>query len=107
MKNLLLAGVAAALLVGGTAMAADATLVITPEHRTFFKEYVVKQHVAPVRVRETVRVGTALPSGVELMPVPQEVITTAPELQPYQYFDWNGKIVLVDPQTRQVVQIIE
>jgi len=107
MKNLLLAGVAAALLVGGTAMAAEATLTITPEHRTFFKDYVVKEHIKPVHVRETIAVGTAVPQDVELQAVPQAVITEVPEVQNYQYFDWDGKVVVVDPQTRQVVQIIE
>ena len=107
MKHILFAGTAAALLASGYAMAQDATLTIEPAHRTVIKQYVVKQHIRPVAIKETVSVGTVLPEDVELSPVPEAWVSTAPEVKSYEYVDWNGKVVFVEPKTRKVVSIVD
>ncbi|MBV9570554.1 MAG: DUF1236 domain-containing protein [Alphaproteobacteria bacterium] len=107
MRLLLIAGSAAALLASGYAMAQDATLTIEPAHRTIIKQYVVKEHVRPVMIKEKVAIGSVLPADVALQPVPDEWTTTAPEVREYQYVDWNGKVVFVEPKTRKVVTIVE
>jgi hypothetical protein len=107
MKHLVYASAAAALLAGGYAMAQDATLTIEPAHRTIIKQYIVKEHIRPVRIKEDVAIGTVLPEDVSLQPVPQDWVTTAPEVGSYEYFDWNGKVVFVEPKTRKVVSIVE
>jgi hypothetical protein len=107
MKTLMIAGAAAALLASSYAMAQDATLTIEPAHRTIIKQYVVKEHIRPMTVKESVAVGTVLPGDVSLQPVPEAWVTSAPEVQNYEYFDWNGKVVFVEPKTRKVVSIID
>jgi uncharacterized protein DUF1236 len=107
MKHLVYASAAAALLAGGYAMAQDATLTIEPAHRTIIKQYVVKEHVRPMKIKADVAIGTVLPEDVSLQPVPQEWVTTAPEVSNYDYFDWNGKVVFVEPKTRKVVSIVD
>lgn len=107
MRSLLIAGSAAALLASGYAMAQDATLTIEPAHRTIIKQYVVKERVKPIVIKEKVAVGTILPEDVALQPVPEEWVTTAPEVREYQYVDWNGKVVFVEPKTRKVVTIVD
>ena len=107
MKSLLIAGSAAALLVSGYALAQDAVLTIEPAHRTVIKQYIVKEHVRPIKIRESVTVGTVLPEDVTLQPVPQDWVTTAPEVRDYDYFDWNGKVVFVEPKSRRVVSIVD
>jgi hypothetical protein len=107
MKKLIFAGAAAALLAGGYAIAQDATLTIEPAHRTIIKQYVVKEHVRPVTVKETLAVGTVLPADVTLQPVPDAWSTEIPEVSHYEYVDWNGKVVFVEPKTRKVVQIVD
>jgi hypothetical protein len=107
MKHILFAGTAAALLASGYAMAQDATLTIEPAHRTVIKQYIVKEHVRPATIKESVAVGTVLPEDVTLQPVPQEWTTTAPEVSSYDYVDWNGKVVFVEPKTRRVVSIVD
>jgi hypothetical protein len=109
MKNLLIAGTAVALLASGYAYAQDmdTTLTIAPEHRTIIKQYVVKEHVRPVVVKEDVAVGGVVPEDVTLEPVPSAWISTAPEVKSYDYFDWNGKVVFVEPKSRKVVQIVD
>jgi hypothetical protein len=107
MKYAIIAGTAAALLASGYALAQDATLTIEPAHRTIIKQYVVKEHVRPATIKETVAVGTVLPEDVSLQPVPEEWVTTAPEVKSYEYVDWNGKVVFVEPKTRKVVSIVD
>ncbi len=106
MKKVLL-GMAAALLVSGSALAADVVLKVAPAHRTFIKEYVVKQRVAPITASQTFVVGTAVPTTVAVTPVPEAIYTTAPEVRDYDYFYWNGRVVFVDRNTRAVVDVIE
>lgn len=106
MKNILLAGVTAALLAGGTAMAAEAVVAITPAHRTAIKSFFLKEHVQPVTVRERIVVGGTVPEAVTLTPVPAGLYADVPEVQSYQYVDIDGKIYLVD-SSRHVVEIIE
>ena len=43
------------------------------------------------------------PQGVELQPVPEEIYTKVPDARRYEYFDWNGRVVFVDPGSRKVV----
>jgi hypothetical protein len=47
------------------------SIVVEPEQRTRIKEYVVKQNVPRVTVRERYRVGATVPPDVELTGVPQ------------------------------------
>ena len=107
MKRISIAAAAAALLASGYAMAQDAALTIEPAHETIIKQYVVKEKVQPVRVKEDVAVGAVVPEGVTLQPVPDTLVTEVPEVRNYDYFDWNGKVVFVEPQTRKVVQIVD
>ncbi len=98
---------AAALLVSGYAMAQEAALTIEPAHRTIIKQYIVKERVNPVRVKETIAVGTMVPEEVALQPVPEAIYTEVPEVKDYEYFDWDGKVVFVEPKSRKVIQIVD
>jgi hypothetical protein len=94
---------AAVLLAGGVAVA-QAVLEIAPEQRTRIKEYVVKEQVRPAPLRERITVGAVLPTEVELAAVPE---TWGPSLQRYRYLYWDNHVVLVEPSSRKVVEIIE
>jgi len=107
MRFLLIAGTAAAVLTGSYAQAQDVTLTIAPAHRTIIHQYVVKERIRPVRIKETVAVGTVLPADVTLQPVPEAWTTEVPEVSTYEYVNWNGKVVFVEPKTRRVVQIVD
>ena len=107
MKSVFTLAVASAILSVGYAIAQDATVTIEPAHRTIIHQYVVKERVRPVRLKETVNVGAVIPTDVALQPVPEAWTTEVPEVAKYQYFDWDGKVVFVEPQTRRVVQIVD
>jgi hypothetical protein len=80
------------------------TVVIEPEQRTVIRDYVVKERVAPVTVKERVSVGARLPADVELRAVPS---AWGPKLSKYRYFYSDNHVYLVEPSNRTVVQVID
>ena len=117
MKHALIAGVAAlGVLAAAPAVAQTTTttttrtestgsFTIAPEKRTVIKQRFTG---APVTtVKERVTVGATVPADVELMAVPDTVVTEVPTVKSYRYFRYNDDVVLVDPSTRRVVQIID
>jgi Protein of unknown function (DUF1236) len=74
------------------------------EERPHFHEFIVKQHHPSFRYKEEVRVGVILPEvGVEFHDVPGEY-----HVRPgYRYAVVNDHVVIVDPRTRRIEEIIE
>ena len=103
-RQVLIGATALALVLGGQAFAQSVTVELAPDQRTRIKEYVVKEKVKPVTIKEQVTVGTALPPGVEFLPVPT---AWGPTLTKYHYVYHNNHVVLVEPASRKVVQIID
>jgi len=69
-----------------------------------FHDYVVHTHRSSYRYAEPVEVGTILPAqGISYYDVPSEY-HVAPG---YRYTIVNERTVLVDPQTRRVIQVID
>jgi hypothetical protein len=83
------------------------TWTVKPEERTVIKDYVVKEKVRPEVIKEDVTIGAPVPADVQLQPVPEEIYARVPEARRYQYFDWDGRVVFVDPDSRKVVQIVD
>lgn len=102
MKRIL--AIAALAMLPTGAFAQTAVVQIAPEQRTVIKEYVVKHKVAPAPIKERVTVGATLPADVELVPVPSE---WGPTFSRYRYVYTGDDIVLVDPGTRHVVEVID
>lgn len=75
-----------------------------PEQRTRIKEYVVKEKVAPVTIRERVSVGERLPTDVELRTVPS---AWGPSVSKYRYVYSDNHVYFVDPSTREVVHVLD
>jgi hypothetical protein len=105
MKSRLIAA-SAAFLLAGAGIAAAQTVIITQEQQPVIQKYVIQQEVAPVELPSDfdLAVGATVPEAVELYPL------DVPDLQlesQYEYVIVNGQTVLVDPNTRHVVQIIQ
>jgi hypothetical protein len=81
---------------GGT----DIRFAFGPEQRTQIKEYITRDRVAPVPVRERIRVGATLPAGVELRAVPSY---WGPSFTKYSYVYAGDRVYFVEPSTRKVV----
>jgi len=105
MTRMLIAGAAAvAVLASSQILSAQTTVIeIAPDQRMRIKEYVVKEKVRPVTVKERVSVGATLPADVELIAVPE---TWGPSVSKYRYVYSDDRVVLVEPSSRRVVQII-
>lgn len=74
------------------------------DQRPRFRDYVIREHRSAYRLREPVRVGTVLPpTGVTYYAIPRE-FGVGPE---YRYAVVNDVVVLVDPITRQVVEVVD
>ncbi len=85
--------------VGGAVVGA-----IVGDQTPRFRSYVVEQRVPSYTYAEPVAVGTVLPrEGVVYREVPREYGTASE----YRYTVVNNRVVLVEPQTRRIVQVID
>lgn len=84
--------------------AAGTTITIKPEERTRIKQYVTTQKIKPVTVKERLTVGATVPSDVELLAVPSD---WGADVADYRYVYSGSDVVLVDPTSRRVVQVID
>lgn len=51
-------------------------------------------------------IGVAIPRTVVLHPVPQDVVVIVPEYRAYKYFIYEDRVVVVDPDTWEIVDIL-
>ena len=95
---------ATGLLLGGAGFAAADTVVITPEEQTVIRDYVVTQKVQPIDPPSGVQitVGSTLPDTVEVHALDVPKLKTK-----YDYVVVGKQTVLVEPQTRKIVQVID
>ena len=108
MKPLLPIGVAFAVLAGlATASAQDTVViqkqpeavVIQPEQQTVIREYVQKNPAASINVLGLeLSLGARVPEMVELYEVPDV---------PYRYTVINDRTVIVDPQTHEIIDVLD
>jgi hypothetical protein len=100
-KSLALAGMLA-LASAGTAFAQ--TVILEPDEEVVVREYVVKQPRGEVVVPDDydVEIGEALPDTITVTPL------DAPGFEKkFEYVVIDGRTVLVDPETRRVVKVLE
>jgi hypothetical protein len=81
------------------------SVTIAPERRTIIRQQLGS--TAPVIIKERVTVGATVPETVELQSVPETIVSDVPSVKGYRYFVYNDDVVLVDPQTRKIVTIVE
>jgi hypothetical protein len=85
----------------------DTTIVtITGEQRTRVRTVFERHRVAPQPVEVRVTVGTVLPRTVRLSDVPQDIVVIIPQYRQYRYFVSGGQVVIVDPDTWRIVDVI-
>jgi hypothetical protein len=114
------AATAAVLLAGASASHAQTTVItqepvqsrtvvttapvqLTPAQRQTVYRTIVRERVAPPQASVEYRVGTRIPANAQLYAVPQDLAVEVPAIRPYKYMVVNGRVMLVDPATSQVV----
>ncbi|MCI0466870.1 MAG: DUF1236 domain-containing protein [Beijerinckiaceae bacterium] len=87
------------------AAAGGETGLLDPGQRPRFRAYAMRQHrPVPYLFREPVTIGTLLPpTGIPLYEIPRE-FGVPPE---YRYAVVSNLVLLVDPVTHQIVEVID
>lgn len=99
MKSAYKTALAGLVLLGGTSAVLAQDVIIAPEQEVVYREYVRSEPVASISLP-----GFELNLGAT---VPQEAEIYTVRDQPYRYTVVDDRTVLVDPDTRRVVHIIE
>ncbi len=70
----------------------------------------IRERLFQTRDRNTTRfdvaIGTVVPGAARLRPVPTEYIETAPALRGYEYTVVDEDVVIVEPRTKRVVEVL-
>jgi len=90
--------------VGVQAGPVGAGITFAPEQRTHIREYVTRERVAPVTVKERLAIGHRLPADVELRTVPAD---WGPSVTKYRYVYSNNHVYFVEPSTREVIYEVD
>lgn len=86
---------------------AGAGAKLSGEQRTRITSIIHEQHVAPVNnVNFAVSVGTRVPRDIGFHPLPAEIVTIYPEWRGYEFFLVRDEIVVVDPRTLEIVDVL-
>ena len=87
--------------------AASGKLELLPAQRTtIYKSVMSGRHTqAPAGV--SVRVGAKIPATVELYEMPASIHSEIPGVREYKYVVGEKQLVLVDPKTNTVIEIIQ
>jgi hypothetical protein len=111
--------VALAMLIGMSVAAAqtvtsDTRLQLSQPQKEKIIRSITAGTTAPDKVRETpppgvtvdLKVGAAMPQNIELLDLPSAMITEIPAIGRYKYAKFGEEIALVDPTSRQIVEIL-
>ena len=82
-------------------------LHISTRQRARLHDVLIRRRVEPARVDFPVRVGARSPNYITSYPLPEEVHEYLPDYEGYRYFVTNDEVVLVDPDTLEVVAVLE
>ena len=82
---------------------------VTSEQKTRIRTVFSRHHVEPARnLNVSVNVGVALPRSVHLYPIPEDIVLIVPDYRGYDYIMLDdNRVAIVDPDTFEVVDIIE
>ena len=88
---------------------AGAGAKLSSEQRTKITSVIRNQHVESLNnVDFNIAIGTRVPrERVHLYPLPEEVVTIYPEWRGYEFIRVRDQILVVDPRTLEIVDVIE
>jgi hypothetical protein len=87
---------------------AGAGAKLSTEQRSKITTVIKSQNVRPAtNVNFSISVGTRVPRNVGFHPLPTEIVTIYPEWRGYEFFLVNNQIVVVNPRTLEIVDVID
>jgi hypothetical protein len=89
--------------------ATSATAAPPPEKRTQIVSAIKSERIEDVgsNVNVNVSIGSRLPDTVRFHPLPPRIVEIYPEWRDYQVVRIHGRYVIVRPETREIVYVIE
>jgi hypothetical protein len=96
-------------IIGGDSRSAGrrgGSLTLAADDRVFFRRHVERGPAIRLGIGG-ISIGMDLPDSVELRPVPSTIVERVPDLEGHRYFFYENEIAIVDPDSRQVVYVIE
>lgn len=67
----------------------------------------MRRQVAPVNIDFPLRIGARVPGYLTMYDLPDEIYDYAPGYEGYRFFVTNDDVVIVDPETMEVVAVLE
>ena len=89
-----------------TATAAHGHLKVTGEQRQLIRRDLVTSESESVPL-DSVWIGERVPAEISLLSMPADIFDEVPDISSYRYFVTGDQVVLVAPDTREVVDIID
>jgi hypothetical protein len=87
---------------------AGAGAKLSTEQRTKITSVIKSQNVRPAtNVNFSISVGARVPRNVGFHPLPAEIVTIYPEWRGYEFFLVNNQIIVVNPRTLEIVDVID
>lgn len=88
--------------------ATSATAAPPAEKQSQISSAIKQEKVEEVtNVNFNISIGTAVPSGVRYYPLPPRIVEIYPEWRGYDFIRVRGRYIILRPQTREIVYIIE
>ena len=83
------------------------SLRLTAAQRAKIIAYARQQRITSVQAQLDLQTGAAVPTDIDLVRLPDEIVTEIPDIQSYEFFVDSDQVVLVDPQSRKIVEVVE
>jgi hypothetical protein len=87
--------------------AAGPRIRLSTEERQRIRTIVLREPACRFEQRFDFFIGIPLPRTVEVCEFPREVVTAVPEIRSYRFMVRGDEVVIVDPDERRVVEVID
>ena len=88
-------------------VSSERTINLTEENRYIIREIVLKDPNVPKQIGAKAVIGDPAPAGIATQPFPVEVTGKVPALRSQRFFVADGAVVVVDPKTNKVADIVK
>jgi hypothetical protein len=92
----------------GSQTGVNASANIEPQQRSKIVETLRSRHSeAETNVNFSVSVGAIVPEHVHYRPLPEDIVSIAPQYRGYNYVMVRDEVVIIEPRTRKIVTVIQ
>lgn len=91
---------------GAKAGAAGKVTISSDQRQKVQTTFAKHKTAARVNVNVDVKIGTRVPREVRLLAIPEDIIVIVPQYRRYKYFVVEETVVIVDPDTFEIVDVL-